>query len=177
MKKAKKHLLSAISPSKNGQNEKRKLTLFLAKFFGIYFILTLALEFADLSVLTQSIAKIVGDAVGMAVSGSVLQINSHTFTVTNSCTGLASASILAAVIFSLKRPELKKKIGLFVAGTIVLLIANIPRVMLVMVAAQNGYDADLVHALTWFLMSAIILLIWYYGTKKIGKIKDFGELL
>ncbi|MEK6958651.1 MAG: archaeosortase/exosortase family protein [archaeon] len=177
MKKAKKQTKRAISSPQSTQNKKEKLLWFLAKFFGIYFALTILIELADLSFLTQAIAKIAGDALGMAVSGSIVQINGHTYTISNSCTGLASASILAAVIFSLKKPELVKKVMLFIAGTLILLLANIPRVMLVLVAAKAGFDANMVHTLTWFLMSAIILLIWYYGTKKMGKVKDFSELL
>jgi hypothetical protein len=49
--------------------------------------------------------------------------------------------------------------------------------MLVLWAALVGVDAEAVHVFTWYLMSALILLIWYYGTKKVSKIKDFSELI
>jgi hypothetical protein len=49
--------------------------------------------------------------------------------------------------------------------------------MLVLYAAQKGFDAELVHMATWFLMSAIVLVIWYYGTKKLAGIKEFSDLL
>ena len=48
--------------------------------------------------------------------------------------------------------------------------------MLVLVTAKLGFDADLVHTITWFIMSAFVLVIWYYGNKSIG-VKDFSKLI
>jgi len=153
------------------------LLLFVAKFFIIYFILTALLELADLSWLTSAIAFAAAAPMGFAVLGSTVLVNGELFLVTNLCTGLMSASILAAIIFSARRPSFLKKLGLFVAGLVALLVFNIPRLMLVLYSAKLGMDAELVHTLTWFLMSALVLAIWFFGMKKICGIKDFNGLL
>jgi hypothetical protein len=44
-------------------------------------------------------------------------------------------------------------------------------------AARAGMDAEAVHAATWFLMSGLVVLLWYFGTKKIAGTENFGELL
>ena len=75
------------------------------------------------------------------------------------------------------KPSIRKKLGVFVIGVVALLILNIPRVMLVLFAAKAGFDADTIHVYTWFLMSGAIILLWYYGNKKIAKVKDFGEMI
>lgn len=154
-----------------------KMGLFLAKFFFIFAILTIIIELLDLSVFTGWLASVSSMPFGLEAQGNVMTINGQQFAVTNACTGLMSASILAAVIFALKKPEMKKKIVIFLVGLVVLLVANIPRIMLVLWTATLGLDAGLVHTLTWFLMSALILLLWYYGTKLYAKIDDFSELL
>jgi exosortase/archaeosortase family protein len=153
------------------------MLLFLAKFFAIYFFLTALVELADLSFLTQPIAGLAAQPFGFTAEGSRILVDGKGFLVTNACTGLSSAAILAALVFGLKRPPIGKKLGVFAIGLAALLLLNIPRVMLVLFAAGHGLNADEVHVYTWFLMSGAILLLWYYGNKKIAKVKDFGEMI
>ena len=154
-----------------------KLGFFLGKFFLIFIILTTIVDILDLSLFTNWLASISAIPLGLLVVGSVVFVGDQQFFVSNACTGLVSASILAAVIFSLKKPILEEKIVIFFTGLIILLIANIPRLMLVLWTAIIGADANFVHVLTWFLMSALILLIWYFGTKRFSGIQNFSELL
>jgi len=165
------------SSIKSSSLHKKKLVLFVVKFFVIFGVANAFIELADLNFLTTAIAQIAGGFLGFAVNGSAVIAGAHSFLITNSCTGLVSASILGAIIFSLKKPSTKIKLTLFIWGAIALLLFNIPRVMLVLLAAQNGFDAEIVHEFTWFVMSAIVLAIWYFGTKRITKIKEFSELL
>ena len=161
----------------NKHSSQKQLLLFAVKFFSIFVVLNVLIELADLSFLTGWLASVVGWILGVATASNILLINSSQFVVTNSCTGLVSASILASIVFALRLPSLKKKIGVFVLGLVVLMLINVPRVALVVLAAKRGFDVELVHELTWGLMSAIVLLIWYYGTKKITRVKEFSELL
>jgi exosortase/archaeosortase family protein len=150
---------------------------FLIKFLVIFSILNVLIETTNLSVLTQFIASFVASVMGLtSVSNSVL-VNGSIFVITNSCTGLVSASILASVIFALKKPSLAKKTVLFFTGLVILLVVNIPRIMLVLLVAKAGFDPELVHEITWFVMSAIILIIWYYGTKRILSKEEFSDLI
>ena len=167
----------ALAKQRKHKEKSFKMGLFLGKFFVIFAILTIIIELLDLSMFTSWLASICAVPFGLEVQGNAIMINGQQFAVTNACTGLMSASILAAVIFALKKPELEKKMTIFIVGLVVLLVANIPRIMLVLWTATLGLDAGLVHTLTWFLMSALILLLWYYGTKLYAKIDDFSELL
>ena len=147
---------------------RKRMLAFLAKFFIIYAFLTALVELADLSFLTRLVASAAAFPFGFKVLGSVVLIDGKTFAVTNACTGLSSAAILAALVFGLKKPSPGKKIAVFLAGLAALLLLNIPRVMLVLFAAESGFDADAMHVFTWFLMSAAILAIWYYGSKRLA---------
>jgi exosortase/archaeosortase family protein len=159
------------------REHREKLVIFCIKFFAIFVILSIIINALDLSALNNTIATIVGLLLGLPVAGNSILFASTFFLITNSCTGFISASILAAIIFSLKKPDLMEKFKLFIVGLIILLAINVPRIVLVVYSAMIGFDAELVHILTWFLMSAIVLAIWYYGTKRVTKIHDFSELL
>lgn len=170
-KKAKKSTVNKAT------NHSKKILVFLVKFFVIFAVAQTLIEFAPLAPLNNTITEISASALGLESLRSDVVVGEGVFSVTNSCTGLVSVSILGAIIFSLRKPRLRKKLALFLAGAIIIMLINIPRIMLVLFAAKIGFNAELVHELTWFLMSAIILIIWYYGTKRMEKIKEFRELL
>jgi exosortase/archaeosortase family protein len=176
MQKSKKRVKQKFSKSEKPLVLDKKIFFFIIKFFGIFIVLNLLIELSDLSFLTSFIANVSASFLGMQYLNNII-IGKTFFIITNSCTGLVSTSILASIIFALTKPELKKKIVLFLVGAIVLLIVNIPRIILVLYVSKLGFDTGLVHELTWFLMSAIVLIIWYYGTKRIEKINQFNELL
>jgi len=181
-KRNKKTKLEKMKPKRMKSNSvkdshAKKIIWFCAKFFIIYVVLQYLIELADLSALNYFIAYASASLLGLGYWGSMVFVNGAVFTVTNLCTGLVSASVLAAIVFSLRRPKLAQKIALFFLGLVLLMLINIPRVALVLYSASIGFDADLVHTLTWFIMSAAVLLIWYYGTKRIAKVKDFSELV
>lgn len=155
----------------------KKIGIFVVKFFLIFFVFSFVVEILSLSWLTEFIAWLSASIIGLDANGAVVYVKWSSFIVGNACTGLMSASILAATIFALRKPTLDKKVGLFLIGLAILLVINIPRVSLVLLSAAYGFDANLVHELTWFLMSGVILLIWYFGTKKLFDVKDFSELI
>jgi hypothetical protein len=37
--------------------------------------------------------------------------------------------------------------------------------------------ADTAHTISWFTTAALVLVAWYFGTKKIAKVTNFKELL
>ena len=154
----------------------QKLVLFLLKFFIIFFVISTMIEFLDLTFLREFITYISASYVGVAFSGSVVSIGLTKFIVVNSCTGLVSGAILIALIFAGRKPIPQKKLILTVFGLCLLLIVNIPRVMLILISAKMGLDAELVHIITWFFMSALVILVWYYGNKALG-INNFNELI
>ncbi|MBT4192536.1 MAG: archaeosortase/exosortase family protein [Candidatus Diapherotrites archaeon] len=157
-------------------NSNKPAIVFLIKFFIIYFVLSTIISLLDLSLITNYLAMLTASMLGLEFIGNIIFVDSVRFIITNYCTGLMSGAILASIIFALKRPELKQKLLLFLFGFCLLLIINIPRLLLVLVSAKVGFDAEIVHTITWFVMSGIILVIWYYGTKSITK-NDFNKLL
>ncbi len=154
----------------------QKLILFLVKFFIIFFIISTIIELLNLTFLREFITYLSASYVGVEFSGTIVSIGLTKFIVVNSCTGLVSGAILIALIFAGRKPKAQKKLILMVFGLCLLLIVNIPRVMLVLISAKVGLDAELVHITTWFLMSAIVIVIWYYGNKALG-ITNFNELI
>lgn len=181
----KKKRLTKINPtlksnkilSKGWIKNNKKIIVFLAKFFAIFIILETLINLIDLSLLTNLLASVIAPLFNLPYLKNVIFTDSSHFVISNSCTGLVSLAILIAITLPLKAMELKKRIGIIVIGAIFLLLLNIPRIALVILASMNGFNAELVHELTWFLMSVLILIIWYYGIKLIQKEKDFSKLI
>ena len=157
---------------------KRKETVFLIKFFAIYLVVQYLILIAPLAFLQEAIASFESSLLGLQSVGSQVYANG-VFVISASCTGLVSASILAAVVFSLKKPELKKKVAVFVAGAIALLLLNLARVYFVLVVALNwGVEAaETAHTVSWFSTAALILIVWYFATKRIANAKNFADLI
>jgi exosortase/archaeosortase family protein len=139
--------------------------LFSIKFFSIFLILTYIFDSINISILTNSIAYVCAILFGAAYYQNVIFVGEKTFIITNMCTGLTTVAILASAIFSMKYPKIKKKIVLFVFGSALIFLVNIPRILLILFSQQIGFDADLMHTITWFLMSALVLVIILLGSK------------
>ena len=165
-----------IKNSLNKSN-KKKILIFLLKFFGVFIILEAIINLIDLSLLTNFITKIVANFFNLPYLNSTIFVNSSSFIVTNSCTGLVSLAILIAITLPLKRMQLKKRALVVAIGALLLLTLNIPRIGLVIYSGLIGFDANLVHEVTWYLMSVIILLIWFFGIKFIQNEEDFSRLI
>jgi exosortase/archaeosortase family protein len=129
--------------------------------------------------LQNFIAGTEANALGMATEGNKIFFDSQSFEITNNCTGLVSGAILAAIIFSLKKPDLKKKFLIAITGGIALFLLNLPRIWLVLAIAKNHGTglAGTLHEITWLTTALLVILIWYFATKKIVGIKNFGELI
>ena len=152
---------------------------FLIKFFVIFAVLQAIIWIAPLGALNEWIAGFEAGLLGLKHEGSELFSFDAKYIISNSCTGLVSGSILAAIVFSLKKPEFKKKIAIFGIGAALLLVINLGRVYLVILSGiKYGFDAaDILHTISWFVMSGLIIGVWFLLTKKWAKIKDFSELL
>lgn len=152
---------------------------FLAKFFLIYFILQALIQFSPLQPLEEFIAGIEANALALQSSGNVLATPNGAFVINASCTGLVSISVLAAIVFSLKRPALKTKLLLFISGAVALFLLNLARVYAVLlIAIGNSIEAaEFAHVASWFSTALLILIIWVLGVKKIARIKNFAELI
>ena len=153
--------------------------LFLAKFFALFFILQFLVLIADLDVIQNAISAGVSGMAGLEFSGIFVVVKDGMFEITPSCTGLVSAAILAAIIFSLRKPDVKNKFVLFFVGATILFVVNFFRVLLVVIAGRElGIAAaEMLHIVSWFVMSAGIIIVWYWFTKRMLKINDFDGFL
>ena len=157
----------------------RKELLFLLKFFMIFAAAEALLIYADFSTLESFIAGSAAQWLGLAHSANLIFLQDGTFEINSHCTGLVSASVLAAIVFSLRRPDLPKKAGIFLAGFSLLLVLNYFRVFLVVWTGKTyGIGAgEIVHVASWFTSAAFVLALWYYITKKITGADDFSGFL
>jgi exosortase/archaeosortase family protein len=131
----------------------------------------------DLSLLENFIAELIGSILGLHVIANNIFFNETIFLIQPNCTGLVSAGILFAVVFSLKKPEMKTKSMIFLIGGIFLLLINLVRIYFVVLMGVLFGLAELTHIISWFAMTAFILGAWFYLTKKIAKIKGFEGFL
>jgi len=157
----------------------KKALVFLVKFFAVYGILQAIIIFAPLQPLLEFIASTEAGFLGTQAIGNVVSFNGHNFEIVPNCTGLMGISVLAAIVFSLRKPELKKKICLFALGAAILFPVNLLRVYLVLLSARafNPEAVENLHIATWFITSAIIIALWYYMTKKVAKVEEFSDFL
>ncbi len=161
------------------QKFRKKAVVFLVKFFVIYAVLQTIILIAPIEPLQNSIASLQASWLGLEVTGNTIDFGAHQFEIVPNCTGLVGISVLAAIIFSLRKPKMKKKLSLMGIGAVILFPLNLLRVYLVILTAVsfNPAAAEILHITTWFVTSAAILIIWYYLTKKVAKVKEFGKLL
>lgn len=152
-----------------------KETFFLAKFFAIFVVLESALYAIGFETLQAAIAKSQAAIFGLHSVGNNIFVNAGIFEINPSCTGLVSGIILAAIVFSLKKPEFGKKLTVFTAGALILFTLNYFRVLVVIWTGVNfGMQAaEAVHVVSWFSTTVFVLGIWYYFTKFITGERNF----
>ncbi|MBI4210758.1 MAG: exosortase/archaeosortase family protein [Candidatus Diapherotrites archaeon] len=153
--------------------------LFLAKFTAIFAAAELLINTLDFSWLENALAAYAASPIGLQAYGNTVTAGTGSFEVNASCTGLVSASVLAAIIFSLRKPDLKEKAGIFLGGTAILFALNYFRVMLVLLIGKNFGPgaAETAHIISWFTTSAFIIALWYLFTKRMTGTKDFSGFL
>ena len=157
----------------------KKEIVFIAKFFIIFLALQFLILTLPIMPLKVFIAETAAGSLGMQAVGDSILLDSHAFVITENCTGLLSGAILAALIFSVKKPGIRKKVFMAVAGAVGLFLLNFPRIFFVLWAARNfGVEnAELFHEITWFSTAVFVFAIWFFEAKKIAQIKNFAEMI
>ncbi|MBU2477190.1 archaeosortase/exosortase family protein [Candidatus Micrarchaeota archaeon] len=161
------------------QEEQKKTLMFLVKFGVIFSVLHFLVWTVPTEFLQKWIAGIQAGFFGLTIQNNLLFIEAQKILINPSCTGLISISILAAIIFSLRKPEIKQKIQIFIGASIVMFLLNLLRIYFVLwIGLEFGIQwIDLVHEISWMTTAVFIIGLWYYFTKKITKVKEFNELL
>jgi exosortase/archaeosortase family protein len=160
------------------ERHKREL-IFLIKFFLIYGILQAIIQIAPMDFVTEPIASFEASLLGLKSEQNSIIAGPATFVINNSCTGFVSVSVLAAIVFSFRRPELRRKLAVFVPCAVTLFFINLLRVYIVLFFGITvSYElAEPVHVASWFFMSGAIIALWYEATRRFAGIKDLGQLL
>ncbi len=160
---------------KLGEKEKA----FIIKFTIIFVALETIIFFSDLSALQGFFAAALANFFGLKHEGTLIFVNGGAFEIVPSCIGTVSASILAGIVFGLKKPEIGKKILIFLLGVALLAAMNYFRVLFVIwTGIEFGLGiADAVHVLTWLFTTVLIIGTWFVFTKKISGVKDFRGFL
>ncbi len=158
---------------------KKKAILFLIKFFVIYTVLQFLILALPIGFIENGIAEIEANAIGARTEGNLIEWNGQSFQIVPNCTGLVGISVLAAIIFALRKPKLKKKLALLAIGALILFPLNLLRVYFVLWVSItfNAGIGEILHMITWFITAGAILAVWYYLTKRVAKVKQFNELL
>lgn len=153
--------------------------VFLVKFFAVFAAVEFLIFYLDFSFIEDFIASSQADFFGLESLENLVFVRDGAFEITSSCTGLVSGSVLAAIIFSLRRPQLREKAAIFLAGFTLLLALNYLRVMAVIwVGIGYGVEAaEVAHVASWLTTSAFIIALWYAFTKKITGVNDFSGFL
>ena len=153
--------------------------IFLVKFFVIFGILEALIFYSDMSFIQNPIAGFEAGLLGLGHEGNSILLDGQSFNIASSCTGLVSSAVLAAIIFSLRKPELGKKLGIFAIGAAALLLLNLVRIYIVLLFGiyYGAQLAEAMHVVSWLTTSAAIILLWYYLTKRLYKIRDFAGFM
>lgn len=159
--------------------KENKTILFLVKFGVIFSVLHILVWAVPTSFLQNWIALLQANFFSLPLQNNLIELSQRQILINPSCTGLISISILAAIIFSLSKPEMKKKIQIFVLAAIIMFFLNLLRIYFVLWIGLN-YGEDLIglmHEISWMTTALFIIGLWYYFTKRITKVKEFNELL
>jgi exosortase/archaeosortase family protein len=157
----------------------KKNVLFLLKFFVIFIAMVLVIEVSDFGIIQKPITFITATLSGLEFSDISVFVKDGIFLITEFCTGFLSIAVVASIVFALKKPDFSKKIAIFVASAISLFFLNIVRIFLVLEVGKNfGIKAaELFHIVSWFSTAGLIIIAWYYFTKRIAKVDNFSQLL
>lgn len=156
----------------------KKAVVFLAKFFALFLLLQTLIFLAPLDSLENGIAELEAGLLSLERQENLVVMEKGNFEISANCTGLVSAAVLASIVFSLKKPDLKKKILIFLAGSIALLLLNLVRVYIVLLSSSQGIGfAETMHVASWYAMAGAIIIAWFYLTRRITEIKDFSGLI
>ena len=142
--------------------------LFLAKFFAIFLVLQYLLAAFEPFFIENSLASLEASILGLDSKGNAVYVGEIPFVVSPNCSGLLSAAVFAAIVFSLRKPDLKGKIITAAIGAVSLFLLNIGRLYVVLASgkAYGVQAAEAVHVLSWFFVFGAVMAIWYVLAKK-----------
>lgn len=137
---------------------------FAIRFLGIFFLFQFIAVAGLFNWFQEMLAQFLGNWYAIPVRGTLLLLTPTPFEISALCTGITSVGIWIGLLWGFKLPLREEKIALAVWGSMLILIANIIRVMLIVYFGINLYlrEVEVIHIASWFVMSALILYAWYH---------------
>lgn len=133
--------------------------LILVVSLGIFYFLEAILPLEKPVVYLFNVFGLVDASGQVFVDNSIVLINYE-------CSGFFSIFIYLALIFSpITKLVLRGRFIFFLIGAIILYLANILRLFLLF-WLKPVFGIEFMHFFGWFLMSAVIFLLWYFLSYK-----------
>lgn len=147
------------------------LRRFLFRFFAIFLLAEVFLTLFPPIYYQEWLARIIGNMLDVPVQGVFVHVNNLRFEISAFCTGLSTIGLWLGLVYGFPFPLAREKMRYAIMGGGIILLANVIRLVgIVYVGMVFSFAAvDLLHTITWFVMSALVCGMWYYLlAKKIG---------
>ena len=112
---------------------------FAIRFLGVFFLFQLLAVAGLFNGFQELLAQLLGNWYAIPVRGTLLLLAPTPFEIFALCTGITSVGIWWGLLWGFKLPAHDEKIALAVWGTLLILLANIVRVMLIVYFGINLY--------------------------------------
>jgi exosortase/archaeosortase family protein len=157
----------------------KKFQHFVLVFLGIFVLFQVLAVVTPLHGLQNFMASVIGNIYSIPVRGDTLLLQPVPFVITPLCTGITSISIWLGLLFGFRLPPLKEKWALAIWGSAIILLINFIRVQLIVYAGTLYYvdQVEMAHTISWFVLSAIIVVGWGYFMRRRYGWKNSNEMV
>lgn len=147
---------------------------FLIRFFVVFFAIELLLAYFPPVAYQTWLAESVGSVVHVPANGIFLSVNGIQFEISAFCTGLTSWGLLVGLLVGFTYPPWLKKIKYAALGLVGILMVNFFRLILIVYVGMATHltMVDVLHTMTWFVMSALVVGVWYWMLCRHVKTRD-----
>lgn len=126
----------------------------------------------------QWIATQIGNLLHVPVDQTFLRVGGSFFEISAFCSGFTTFALFAGLVLGFSIPSIERKIGLLLSGGLFILVLNFIRIYLVVWIGEH-YSigaAETFHMITWFVLSALVMILWFILMKKETGARNQREL-
>ena len=114
------------------------------------------------------IATQIGNLLHVSVDQTFLGVEGSFFEISAFCSGFTTFALFAGLVLGFNVPSVERKIRLLISGGLFIFALNFIRIYFV-VWIGKMYSigaAEAVHVLSWFVLSALVMGLWFLLMKK-----------
>ena len=136
---------------------------FLLRFFTVFFLVEVFLSIFPPVYLQEWLAQTIGSVLHVPVNGIFLSVNGIAFEISAFCTGITTWGLWLGLSYGFSFPRGAKKLTYALIGLAAILFVNFFRLLAIVYVGKVSYFAavDMLHVITWFVMSALVMGTWY----------------